>query len=94
MARRPLILTLALGCTLLAGCKCCRRPPPPADCPPAGSFNINKNPFTLYDPEHQQVGLAKLHELGFEIANRFAIGYGLDHAQHYRNLDYVAALDE
>jgi protein tyrosine phosphatase (PTP) superfamily phosphohydrolase (DUF442 family) len=36
MPRRPLILTLALGCTLLAGCKCCRRPPPAADCPPAG----------------------------------------------------------
>ncbi len=31
--------------------------------------------------------------IGFEIANRFAIGYGLDHAQRYRNLSYVAALD-
>jgi hypoxanthine phosphoribosyltransferase len=30
--------------------------------------------------------------VGFEIPNRFVIGYGLDHAQRYRNLDYVAVL--
>ncbi len=32
--------------------------------------------------------------VGFEIPNRFAIGYGLDHAERFRNLDYVAALRE
>jgi hypoxanthine phosphoribosyltransferase len=31
--------------------------------------------------------------VGFEIPDRFAVGYGLDHGQRYRNLDYVAALD-
>jgi len=30
--------------------------------------------------------------VGFEIPDRFAIGYGLDYAQRYRNLDYVAVL--
>ena len=32
--------------------------------------------------------------MGFEIPNRFVIGYGLDHAERYRNLPYVAVLEE
>ena len=32
--------------------------------------------------------------VGFEIPNRFAIGYVLDHAERYRNLPYVAVLNE
>jgi hypoxanthine phosphoribosyltransferase len=31
--------------------------------------------------------------LGFTIPNLFVVGYGLDHADRYRNLPYVAALD-
>lgn len=46
----------------------------------------------LTKPERLRVDLSPRY-LGFEIPNRFAIGYGLDHAQHYRNLDYVAALN-
>ena len=45
----------------------------------------------LTKPERLRVDLSPRY-VGFEIANRFAIGYGLDHAQRYRNLDYVAAL--
>ena len=47
----------------------------------------------LTKPERRRVDLP-IRYVGFEIPNRFAIGYGLDHAQRYRNLPYVAALDE
>jgi hypoxanthine phosphoribosyltransferase len=45
----------------------------------------------LTKPERLRVELSPRY-VGFEIPDRFAIGYGLDHAQRYRNLDYVAAL--
>jgi hypoxanthine phosphoribosyltransferase len=47
----------------------------------------------LTKPERRRVELP-IRYVGFEIPNRFAIGYGLDHAQQYRNLDYVAALKQ
>lgn len=47
----------------------------------------------LTKPERLRVDLSPRY-VGFEIANRFAVGYGLDHAQRFRNLDYVAALAE
>src|SRR3954447_20394286 len=61
--------------------------------------NLNaRNPASLHacalltKPERLRVDLSPRY-VGFEIPNRFAIGYGLDHAQRYRNLSYVAALD-
>jgi len=45
----------------------------------------------LTKPERRRVELP-IKYVGFEIPNRFAIGYGLDYAQRYRNLGYVAAL--
>jgi hypoxanthine phosphoribosyltransferase len=32
--------------------------------------------------------------VGFDIPDRFVVGYGLDYQDAYRNLPYVAALDE
>jgi hypoxanthine phosphoribosyltransferase len=32
--------------------------------------------------------------VGFEIPNRFVVGYGLDYGERYRNLPHVAVLDE
>jgi hypoxanthine phosphoribosyltransferase len=45
----------------------------------------------LTKPERRRVDLSPRY-VGFEIPNRFAIGYGLDHGERYRNLRYVAAL--
>ncbi len=56
-----------------------------------------RNPATLEvcalltKPERRKVELPTRY-VGFEIANRFAIGYGLDNAERHRNLPYVAAL--
>jgi hypoxanthine phosphoribosyltransferase len=47
----------------------------------------------LTKPERRKVDLP-IRYVGFEIPNRFAIGYGLDHAERFRNLPYVAVLDE
>jgi hypoxanthine phosphoribosyltransferase len=47
----------------------------------------------LTKPERRKVDLP-IRYVGFEIPNEFAIGYGLDHGERYRNLPYVAALSE
>jgi hypoxanthine phosphoribosyltransferase len=47
----------------------------------------------LTKPERRRIDLP-IRYVGFEIPNRFAIGYGLDHGQRYRNLGYVAALKQ
>jgi len=47
----------------------------------------------LTKPERRKVELP-IRYVGFEIPNEFAIGYGLDHGEQYRNLPYVAALSE
>ena len=46
----------------------------------------------LDKPERRQVTVT-IDYLGFEIPNIFVVGYGLDYAQHYRNLPYIAILD-
>ena len=45
----------------------------------------------LTKPERRKVEMPARY-VGFEIPDKFAIGYGLDHAERYRNLPYVAAL--
>ena len=47
----------------------------------------------LIKPERRKVELNARY-VGFEIPDRFAIGYGLDHAERYRNLPFVAALNQ
>jgi hypoxanthine phosphoribosyltransferase len=47
----------------------------------------------LTKPDRRRVELP-IRYVGFEIPNRYVIGYGLDYAQRYRNLDCVAVLNE
>jgi hypoxanthine phosphoribosyltransferase len=45
----------------------------------------------LTKPERREVEVP-VKFVGFEIPNKFVIGYGLDFAERYRNLPYVAVL--
>jgi len=45
----------------------------------------------LTKPERRKVDMPARY-VGFEIPDKFAIGYGLDYAERYRNLPYVATL--
>jgi hypoxanthine phosphoribosyltransferase len=42
-------------------------------------------------PERREIEVP-VRYVGFEIPNKFVIGYGLDFAERYRNLPYVAVL--
>jgi hypoxanthine phosphoribosyltransferase len=46
----------------------------------------------LTKPERRKVDLPTRY-VGFEIPDRFVVGYGLDYAERHRNLPYVAALE-
>jgi hypoxanthine phosphoribosyltransferase len=45
----------------------------------------------LNKPERARVSVP-IDYLGFTIADVFVVGYGLDYAQHYRNLPYIGVL--
>ena len=47
----------------------------------------------LTKPERRRVDLPTRY-VGFEIPNEFVVGYGLDYAQHYRNLRDIAVLEQ
>ncbi len=58
----------------------------------------SRNPRTLEvcalltKPERRKVDLPTRY-VGFEIPDRFVVGYGLDYAERHRNLPFVAVLD-
>jgi hypoxanthine phosphoribosyltransferase len=45
----------------------------------------------LTKPERREIEVP-VRYVGFEIPNRFVIGYGLDFAERYRNLPYIGVL--
>jgi len=46
----------------------------------------------LSKPSRRQVEVT-VEYIGFTIEDRFVVGYGLDYAEQYRNLPYIAVLD-
>lgn len=42
----------------------------------------------LFKPENNQIPI-EIDHLGFEIPNKFVVGYGLDFDERYRNLPYI-----
>jgi hypoxanthine phosphoribosyltransferase len=47
----------------------------------------------LTKPDRREIDVP-VRYVGFEIPNRFVVGYGLDLAERYRNLPYVGVLQE
>jgi hypoxanthine phosphoribosyltransferase len=47
----------------------------------------------LSKPSRRQVDVV-VEYIGFTIEDRFVVGYGLDYAEKYRNLSYIAVLDD
>ena len=45
----------------------------------------------LTKPERREIDVP-VRYVGFEIPNKFVIGYGLDYAERYRNLPYIGVL--
>ena len=49
---------------------------------------------TLLDKPDRRVIPVDLYMTGFEIPDRFVVGYGLDCAQKYRNLPYIGVIEQ
>ena len=47
---------------------------------------------TLLDKPERRVKPVEVHYTGFTIPDAFVVGYGLDYAEHYRNLPYIGVL--
>ena len=47
---------------------------------------------TLLDKPDRRVKPVEVHYSGFTIPDAFVVGYGLDYAEHYRNLPYIGIL--
>lgn len=62
-------------------------------------YLLEKNPAslkicTLLDKPSRRIMPVDTDYVGFEIENKFVVGYGLDDDQNYRNLNYVGYIEE
>lgn len=61
------------------------------------NYLAGKNPrsvriVTLLDKPARRIAALPVDWTGFEIPDKFVVGYGLDFGEHYRNLRYVGVL--
>lgn len=49
---------------------------------------------TLLDKPDRRVVPVNVDYLGMQIPDLFVVGYGLDHAQNYRNLPYIGVVEQ
>ena len=52
-----------------------------------------KTACLLSKPSRRQIDVP-VEYIGFSIEDRFVVGYGLDHAERYRNLPYIAIVGD
>lgn len=48
----------------------------------------------LLDKKERRQKEINLDYVGFEIENKFVLGYGLDYDEKYRNLPYIGYVEE
>lgn len=49
---------------------------------------------TILDKPDRRVADLEIKYIGFQVPDEFVVGYGLDYAEKYRNLPYIAVLKE
>ena len=62
-------------------------------------YLLEKNPAslkicTLLDKKERRKVEMEADYVGFDIPNRFVLGYGLDYEEYYRNLPYIAYCED
>jgi hypoxanthine phosphoribosyltransferase len=60
---------------------------------------LRRNPASLricalLNKPDRRITEVPMDYLGFDIPNEFVVGYGLDYADHYRNLPYIGVLKQ
>ena len=56
-------------------------------------FRQESQIITLLDKPERRVIPVDLYMTGFQVPDRFVVGYGLDCAQKYRNLPYIGVIE-